>query len=176
MDPPFAPTVRGLCCPPAPPRHDWYGGLGVSLGYSEAWEPQKVGGCGWTSCPRSRILSQVAQDTARAWFRGVGAHCAHFVAFWRLFGLFLGNIVELQGTRGFFDMVKSSHTCSVATAFLRVRVSPRFGGWFGRKIPVSGPKLRRFGRAPPNLSPTPRAATGEFLAHNLDFVRPPPRL
>ena len=41
---------------------------------------------------------------------------------------------------------------------------------------VFGPKLRRFGRAPPDLAPPPRAATGEFLAQNLDLTRPPPRL
>ena len=41
---------------------------------------------------------------------------------------------------------------------------------------VFGPKLRRFGRAPTNLAPTPRAATGEFLAQNLDLAKPPPRL
>ena len=47
---------------------------------------------------------------------------------------------------------------------------------FGRKMAVFGPKLRRFGRAPPNLAPTPRAATSEFLAQNLDLARAPPRL
>ena len=41
---------------------------------------------------------------------------------------------------------------------------------------VVGPKLRRFGRAPPDLAPPPRATTGEFLAQNLDLARPPPRL
>ena len=39
-----------------------------------------------------------------------------------------------------------------------------------------GPKLRRFGRAPPDVSPLLRAATGEFVAQNLDLARPPPRL
>ena len=41
---------------------------------------------------------------------------------------------------------------------------------------VFGPKLRRFGRAPPDLAPPPRAATGEFLAQNLDLAKAPPRL
>ena len=36
---------------------------------------------------------------------------------------------------------------------------------------VFGPKLRRFGRAPPDLAPPARAATGEFLAQNLDLAR-----
>ena len=176
VDPPLAPTVRGPGCPPAAPSDQWYGGLGVLLGNSEAWKPQKVGGCGWTRCPRNRILSHTAQDTARAWFRGVGAHCAVFGAFWRLFGPFLGHIVELKGTRGLFDTVKSSRMCSVATVSLRLGVLPGFWGFFGRKMAVFGPKLHKCGRAPPNLAPTPRAATGEFLAQNSDLARPPPRL
>ena len=46
VDPPLAPTVRGLCCPPATRSDHWYEGVGVSLGESEAWKPQKVGGAG----------------------------------------------------------------------------------------------------------------------------------
>ena len=91
MNPPFAPTVRGPGCPPTLPSDHWYGGLGVRLGDSEAWKPPKVGGCGWTGCPRNSLLSHVAQDTARSWFRGAGAHYAVFGAFWRLFGPFLGH-------------------------------------------------------------------------------------
>ena len=176
VDPPLAPAVRGPGCPPAPPSDHCFEGLGVSLGDSEGWKRQKVGGCGWTRCPRNSLLSHVAQDTARAWFRGVGAHCADFGAFWRLFGPFLGHIVELKGTRELFDTVKSSRTCSVAAVSLRLGVSPGFWGCFGRKMAVFGPKLRRFGRAPPDLAPPPRAATGEFLAQNLDLARPPPGL
>ena len=41
---------------------------------------------------------------------------------------------------------------------------------------VFGPKVRRFGRARPDLAPPPWAATAEFLAQNLDLARPPPRL
>ena len=160
VDPLLAPAVRGPGCPPAPPSDHWYGGLGVRLGDSEGWKPQKVGGCGWTRCPRNRILSHMAQDTARAWFRGVGAHGAYFGAFQRLFGPFLGHIVELKGTRGLFDTAKSSRTCSVLTVSLLLAVSPRFGGYFGRKIATFCPKLRTFGRAPPDLAPPPRAATG----------------
>ena len=36
VDPPLAPTVRGLAGPPAAPTDHWYGGLHVSLGYSDA--------------------------------------------------------------------------------------------------------------------------------------------
>ena len=103
MDSPLAPAVRGPGCPPAPPSDHWYRGLGGSLGDSEAWKPQKVGGCGWTRCPRNSDLSHVAQDTALSWFRGVGVHCADFGAFWRLFGPFLGHIVESKGNTGLFD-------------------------------------------------------------------------
>ena len=35
VDPPLAPTVRGLAGPPAAPSDHWYGGLRVSLGESE---------------------------------------------------------------------------------------------------------------------------------------------
>ena len=176
VDPPLAPTVRGLGCPSAVPSDHWYGCMGVRLGDSEAWKPQKVVDCGWTRCPRNRILSHVAQDTARAWFRGVGAHCADFGAFWRLFGPFLGHTVELKGTRGLFDTAKTGRTRSVTTGSLRLGVLPELWGYFGRKMAVFGPKLRRFGRAPPDLAPPPRAATGEFLPQNLDLARPPPRL
>ena len=176
MDPPLAPTVPGPGCPRAAPSDHRYGGLGGSLGDFEAWKPQKVGGCGWTWCPPNQILSHVAQDTARAWFRGVGAHCAYFGAFWRLFGRFLGHIVEFKGTRGLFDTVNSSRTCSVATGSLRFAVLSGFWGRFGPKKAVLGHKMRSFGRAPPNLEPPPRGATGEFLAQNLELARPPPRL
>ena len=39
VDPPLAPTMRGLAGPPAAPSDHWYGGLRVSLGNSEAWKP-----------------------------------------------------------------------------------------------------------------------------------------
>ena len=176
MDPPLAPTMRGPGCPPAVPSDHWYGGVGVRCGDSEGWKPQKVGGCGWTRCPRNQILSHIAQDTARAWFRDVGANCADFGPFWRPFGPFLGHIVELKGTRGLFGTVKSSCTWGIATVSLRLAVSPGFWGFFGRKMAVFSPKLRRFGRAPPDLAPPPRAASGDFLAQNLDLARAPPRL
>ena len=172
----MAPAVRGPGCPPTVPSDHLYGGLGVSLVDSEAWKPQKVGGCGWIRCPRNSVLSHIAQHTARAWFRGVGAHCADFGAFWRLFGLFHGHVAEWKGTGGLLDTVTSSRTCRVAIVSLCSGVLPGFGGYFGRKLAVFRPKVRKFGRAPPNLAPTPRAATGEFLCQNLDLARAPPRL
>ena len=92
------------------------------------------------------------------------------------FGSFLGHIVKFKGTRGLFYTVKSSCTWSAPTVSLRLGVSPGFGGYFGRKMAVFGPKLHRFGRAPPDLAPPLRAATGEFLAQNLDLLKPPARL
>ena len=47
------------------------------------------------------------------------------------------------------------------------------GPFWGKKKVVSGHKMRKFGRAPPALAPLPRGATGESLAENLDFGRPP---
>ena len=41
---------------------------------------------------------------------------------------------------------------------------------------VFGPKLREFGRAPPDLAPPPRPADAAFLAINLDLARAPPGL
>ena len=174
--PPLALAGRGLGCPPAAPSDHRYVHLGVSLGDSEASKPQKVGGCGWTKCPRNWDLSHVVQDTVHVWFRGVGAHCADFGVFWRLFGPFLGHIVELKGTRVLFDTAKSGRTSSVLTVFCRLGVLPGFRCYFGRKMAVFGPKLRRFGRAPPNLAPTPRPTIGEFLAQNMHWARAPPRL
>ena len=77
--------------------------------------------------------------------------------------------MDLKGTRGLFDTVKSTRTWGVATVPLRLGVSPGFGGYFGRKMAAFGPKLSRLGRAPPDLAPLPRAATGEGLAQNLDL-------
>ena len=43
-------------------------------------------------------------------------------AFWRLFGPFLGHIVELEGTKGPLVTRKSSRTWSVAAVCLRLAV------------------------------------------------------
>ena len=128
VDPPLAPAVRGPGCPPAPPSDHWYGGLGVSLGDSEAWKPQKVGGCGWTRCPRNRILSHVAQDTARAWFQGVGAYCADFGAF---LAPFWAVSRTYRGVRG--------HEWALGHRAVKahVKCSNRLS-WFGRFHWVSG--------------------------------------
>ena len=162
LDPPLALAGRGPGCPPAALSDHRYGGLGVSLGDPEAWKPQKGGGCGWTRCPRNWALSHVAQDMARAWFRGVGAHSAAFGAFLRPFGPFLGHIEEFKGTMGLFETAKSNRTCSVRTVSLRLGVLRGFRGLFWAKNGCLWHKLRRFGRAPPNLAPPPRAPPVSF--------------
>ena len=53
--PPLAPTVRGVCCPLATRSDHWYRSLGVLWGDFEALEPQIVGGCGCTRCPRNLV-------------------------------------------------------------------------------------------------------------------------
>ena len=68
VDPPLAPNVRGLCCPPATRSDHCHQGVGISLGDFEAWKPQKVGRCGGNRCPRNSVSSHVAQHTARSWF------------------------------------------------------------------------------------------------------------
>ena len=50
---------------PTGPR---YGGLGVRLGNFVGCKPQKVGDCGWITCPQNRALSHVAKDMAYSWF------------------------------------------------------------------------------------------------------------
>ena len=157
MDPPLAPTVRGPGCPPAPPSDNWYGGLGVSLGDSEAWKPQKVGGCGWTRCPRNSVLSHVAQDTARAWFRGVGAHCADFGAFRRLFGHHKWSGIIFGKTR--FDPFLT-HCWSQNGPFSR-----HFGIFHGPKRATTGSKR------PKNTCLTIPSGLGTTLEKNIFFAR-----
>ena len=97
VDPPVAPSVRRLGCPPAAPSDYWYGRLGVSLGDSEAWKPQKVGGCGWNRCPRISVLSHVAHDTARSWFWVCLTKITHICAF---FGHLWAVSRTYRGARG----------------------------------------------------------------------------
>ena len=50
--------------------------------------------------------------------------------------------MELEGRKELVDMGKSSRTCSVPTASLRVAVFNVFQGFFGSKMAVFGPKLQ----------------------------------
>ena len=136
---------------PSGPRY-WC--LGVRLGNSEGWKPQKVGGCGWTRCPRNRILSHVAKDMAYSWFVAVGIW-----SFCGLFGPFPGHIMELEGRKELVDTGKSSRTWNVPTVPLHLTVLNGFQGFFGPKMAIFGPKLQLL---------KPRSATCESRS------RPPP--
>ena len=78
------------------------------MGDSEAWKPQKVGGCRWNGCPRNSVLSHVAQDTARSWFWACLAQITHIQA---IFGPFLGHIVELKGKKGLQGAIEAHVKC-----------------------------------------------------------------
>ena len=80
--------------------------------------------------------------------------------------------MELKGTRGLFDTVKSSRTWSVATVFLRLGVSPGFGGYFGRKWLFLHKTAHTWEGTSLAWRHRPGAATGEFSAQNLDLARP----
>ena len=61
-------------------------------------------GCGWSRCPRNRILSHVAKDMAYSWFVAVGI--------WSFWGPFwaVSHIMELEGRKELVDTGKSSRT------------------------------------------------------------------
>ena len=84
--------------------------------------------------------------------------------------------MELEGNKEVLVTVKSSRTCNLAVVCLQLAVMTGFGGLFGPKKPVLGHKMRSFGRAPPDLAPSPRGTTGEFLAQSVDLARAPPGL
>ena len=122
------------------------------MGESEAWKPQKVGGCRWTRCPQNSVLSHVAQDTARSWFGACFTQTAHIRA---IFGPFLGH----RGARGQERVLDhgaiDAHTkCSHRLPCLAVLSG--VGGLFEPKKAVLGHKTSSFGRAPPDLAPPPR--------------------
>ena len=107
------------------------------------------------------------------------ASCARFRPFLAIFGPFVGHIKELEGKE---ELLYYSHGA------IKVHVKCKqnfpafgrfefvFGGHFGPKRAVLGHKMRSFGRAPPDLAPSPRGATGECLARNLHLARAPPKL
>ena len=85
IDPPLAPTMRGPGGPLVPRSDGWYGGLGVPLGDSEGWKPQKMGACRWIRCPRNLVLRQIAQDPARSRFWGLLTQTLHMLGqFWAI--------------------------------------------------------------------------------------------
>ena len=92
VDPFGHPPVWAWACSLPQPSGPRYWGLGVHLGNSEGWKPQKVGGCGWSRCPRNRILSHVAKDMAYSWFVAVGI--------WSFWGPFWAVSGTYHGVRG----------------------------------------------------------------------------
>ena len=99
-----------------------YGGLGVHLGNSEGWKPQKEGGCGGLGALGIAFLDHVAKDMACSWFVAVASQSAQNLG---LLGAFLGvsgHMVELEGRKGLVDTGKSSRTCSVPTVSLCLAV------------------------------------------------------
>ena len=113
-----------------------------------------MGGCGWSRCPRNRILSHVAKDMAYSWFVAVGIW-----SFCGLFGPFPGHIMERERRKGLVDTGKSSGAWSVPTVPLHLAVLNGFQGFFGPKMAIFGPKLQFL---------KPRSATCESCS------RPPP--
>ena len=64
----------------------------------------------------------------------------------------------------------------VATVTLCLAFCPGFRANLSENWPFSAEKICRFRRAPTNLAPKLRAATGKFVAQNFDFTRPSPGL
>ena len=144
VDPPLAPTVRMPGCPPAPPSEHWYGGLGVLLGDSEAWKPQKVGGCGWTRCPQNVVLSHVAEDTAHSWFWVCLTQRAHIQA---IFSHFWAVSRTYRGVRGQKRAVGHGATEAHVACSNRLPSFGRFewvSGPFGAKKGCFGAQNARF--------------------------------
>ena len=84
--------------------------------------------------------------------------------------------MELEGKKGLLVTGQSRRMSNVGTVCLHLAIFSGFREYFGPKKAVLGHKMRTFGRAPPDLGPPPRGATGDFLAQNLDLARAPPRL
>ena len=110
---------------------------------------------------------------------------ADFQGFWDVRGAIVfatGTLVDPSltppwaGNKGLFVTGQSRRTLIVATASLLLAVLNGFRSCFGPKKTLLGHKMRSFGRAPPDLAPPHRGATGEFLAQTWYLARAPPRL
>ena len=77
--------------------------------------------------------------------------------------------MELEGNKELLVTGKSRRMCNVAIVSLGLSVVTGYRGRFGPKKAVLGHQMCSYGRAPPDLAPLPRGATGEFLPQNLDF-------
>ena len=82
--------------------------------------------------------------------------------FLAIFGPFVGQIVGLEGKKTLFVTGHTRRMWSVGTVPLRLAVLSGSRGRFAPKKVVLGHKMRSFGRAPADLLPPPRGATGDF--------------
>ena len=109
------------------------------------------------------VLSHVAQDTTRSWFRGYLTQSVHIPGhFWPFLGRF-SDMLWSYNNKGLFVTRKSRNAWSSWTVFLHLAVLIGFRGHLGPKEVVLGHKMRSFG-APPDLAPPPLGASSEFLA------------
>ena len=60
--------------------------------------------------------------------------CTDSGALGGLFEVFLGHIVDLEGTKGLFDTRKSSRSCTIATVSLCLAVLKEFSAVLGQKL------------------------------------------
>ena len=77
--------------------------------------------------------------------------------------------MELEGKKELCFTGQSWRTWSVGTVCLSFAAMTGFWGCFWPKNAVLGHKMRSCGRAPPDLAPLLRGASGEFLAEKLGF-------
>ena len=63
-------------------------------------------------------------------------------------------------------------TTANVICFLRLAIQNGVWGCFGQNMAGFDPKLHSFGRAPPNLAPTPQTATGKLGTQTLDLGKP----
>ena len=159
MDPLLAPIVRGLGCPPAAPNDHWCGVYASRWAIPRLGNNKKVGGCGWTGCPRNLVLSHVAQDTARSWFRACLTQTTHIHA---VFGPFLGHIMQLEGRKGLLVTGQSRRTWTIAAICLRLAVLTGFWGRFGPKRLFWGTNCTVLGGHLPSWRPRPGAPPVSF--------------
>ena len=156
VDPPLAPAMRWPGGPLAPPSDHWYGGLGGELGDSE--EPQKVGGCGCTRCPRNSVLSHVAQDAARSWFWACLTQIVHIQAilshFWAVSWTYRG--VSGQQRALCHRAIKAHVKCLQPFPFVWP-FGVGFGAVLGQKRMFWGTKCAGLGGDLPTWRPRPRA-------------------
>ena len=129
--------MRGSGCPPAPPRHQWYPGLGISLGNCEARKPQTVRRCGCTGCPVKSDLSHIAEDTAHSWFWGCLTQTTHILAIFGAISRKYLGVGRQQRALHHEELKAQVIAQNVSIPFANLN---GFRGRFGPKTPISGTK------------------------------------